>query len=68
MTDFVLVVSVAARMAFASPLPAAEPPPAGVWTYPSLAACEAAARARPPPARGRLVCVPVEHPDQNDTN
>ena len=71
MTDFVLVVSVAAQMAFAGPLPAltaAEPAIPGVWSYPSLTACEDAARTRPAPPRGRLVCLPAERVDQNDTN
>jgi hypothetical protein len=71
MTDFVLVVSVAAQMAFAAPLPAAPPTEAtkpAVLTYPSLTACEDAVRTRPAPASGRLVCLRVEQSDQNDTN
>jgi len=67
----VLVVSVAAQMAFAAPLPAltaTEPAVAGLRTYSSLTACEDAVRIRPAPAGGRLVCLPAERADQNDTN
>jgi len=72
MTDFVIVVAALASLASAAPstqIPApATQPIVGFHTYATADDCEGAAAAMATRPGTRLVCLPVEQHERNDTN